>query len=147
MSRHGTVREIWAGEERAFRLALGQLRELQEVCTLPADKLVSGPLATLRRLENGDWRVQDVIHTIRLGLVGGGISDREAVQLVKRQIEDLDQSLLEQVPLACKILLHSLSAMPGEPMGKSDAAEESAPTMEASPSPSLPPSRPDAQSE
>jgi hypothetical protein len=145
VSRHGTIRLIFAGDERPFRLAYKQLRELQELCTLPGDKIVSGPLAIASRLGEGTWRLQDVREAIRLGLVGGGMKDGEATALVKRQIEDSEESLLDHVALARAVLFAALMGARDDPAGKSDAAEASAPAM-AIPSPSPPSFGPDAQS-
>lgn len=135
MSRHGTIRLVWGGDERPFRLSFKELRELQELCTLPTDKLVSGPLSIATRLGEGTWRVQDIRETLRLGLVGGGMPSNEATRLVIRHVEEYDTPLAEHALHARAIIFAALMGAREDPAGKSDAAEESAPTATPSLSP------------
>ena len=53
MSRDASISFDWAGDERRFRLAIGQLRELQEKCS-------DGPMEIMSRLQGGTWRIDDV---------------------------------------------------------------------------------------
>ena len=71
------------------------LIELQE-------KLGEGPLVTFRRLYGGTWRVDDIRHVLRLGLVGGGTTPAEANKLMTRYFER--SPLAEHAPLALSIL-------------------------------------------
>lgn len=66
----------WPGGEHDFALPLGQLRALQ-------DATDSGPEEIFNRLRLGNWRVNDLMDTIRLGLVGSGEMDKkEASRIV-----------------------------------------------------------------
>lgn len=72
---------IWAGGEHPFALSIGRLRALQKACD-------AGPEQILQRMRAGDWRVDDIIETLRLGLVGGGYEpERDAGPLVIRMAE------------------------------------------------------------
>lgn len=110
MSRSGAITFDWADGAHTFRLAIGQLRELQEKCD-------AGPQVLLRRLSDGSWRVDDVRETIRLGLVGGGAAPTRALDLVRVYVDD--RPLLENVGPAQAILMAALVGAPdGEAPGK-----------------------------
>jgi len=78
--RDGSVEFEWAGSARLFRLGWGELIALQEHCD-------AGPYHILARIGAGGWRVRDLLHTIRLGLIGGGCSAPEARALVTEHVE------------------------------------------------------------
>lgn len=82
MSRDGSVKLDFAGEERTFRLAYGELRELQEVCD-------AGPLHIFTALHKGSWEVRYVREVIRIGLIGGGMTPAAALDLTRRYVEQL----------------------------------------------------------
>lgn len=125
MSRSADVTLAWADGEYKFRLAIGQLRELQEKCD-------AGPQTILTRLAAGSWRVDDIRETIRLGLIGGGLKPSEALTLVQRYVDD--RPLGESVQTAQAIVLVAVFGAPDEPTpGKAAAAKAEA--TESSPSP------------
>lgn len=55
----------WLGGEHEFALRLGELRALQGNCD-------AGPEEVFNRLHTGQWRVDDIVEPIRLGLIGSG---------------------------------------------------------------------------
>jgi len=55
----------WVGGEHQFVLNLGELRALQKNCD-------AGPEEIFNRMRVGTWRVDDLVETIRLGLIGSG---------------------------------------------------------------------------
>jgi hypothetical protein len=127
MSRDGSISLTWGDGEHRFRLAIGQLRELQEKCD-------AGPAEIAGRLTDGRWRVNDVREAVRLGLIGGGMVPAEAYRLTARYVDE--RPLLESVPVAQAVLMAALVGAPEEPVGKAEAAEaETGATMSASPSP------------
>lgn len=71
----------WAGGEHEFALPIELLRALQDKCD-------AGPAWVLARLGSGQWMVDDVVATIRLGLEGGGMDKERARKLVKQHVED-----------------------------------------------------------
>lgn len=139
--RDGRLREIiFADGEYDFRLAWGQLVELQELCN-------AGPYVILNRLQNGEWRVEDIAEVIRLGLLGADdtMKPTTASTLVKRYVKD--RPPLENLFLATVILQAGLMGAPEEPVGEQKAASPENPLktsqMEKS---DLPPSMEPARS-
>jgi hypothetical protein len=126
MSRHGDVTLAWADGEYTFRLAIAQLRELQEKCD-------AGPLELYRRMFSGKWRLDDVRETIRLGLIGGGqVPPAAALKLVIRYVDD--RPLMESVDVARVVLGVILLPIEDDPLKKADPAGE-AKSQQNSPSP------------
>lgn len=76
MSRTAKVRLVF-DEPRDFRLGISQLEELQE-------RTDAGPEELYQRLGGGQWRVADIQHTLRLGLIGAGETVGGAALLVER---------------------------------------------------------------
>ncbi len=130
MSRDGSITLAWGDGEHRFRLAIGQLRELQEKCD-------AGPAEIVSRLSEGRWRVNDVRETIRLGLVGGGLAPATAHALTVRYVDE--RPWLESVQPAQAVLMAALVGVPDEPVGSSPgkeaAAEAASEATVASPSP------------
>lgn len=111
MSRDAKVDLDWADGHYDFRLAWGQLIELQERCD-------AGPFVILDRLTRGSWRVQDISHVIRLGLIGGGTEPAKALKLVRDYVEA--RPPLENVMLARGILMVAVQGVPDEAPGEAD---------------------------
>lgn len=102
---------VWAGGEHPFELRLGELRALQQHCD-------AGPPWVLRRLQSGQWHVDDVVQPIRLGLIGGGMAEPEARKLVDRHVVT---PLGNFVLLAVAILTPSLFGEADDPVGEAAA--------------------------
>ncbi len=137
MSRSGEVTVTWAGEERLFRLALGQWRKIQEKCDVGPEELLGrlarsvmvrakgqgiAPSAALTLAPPAPWRVDDVREPILQGLLGTGLELNAAHRLVAEWVDD--RPLFEALPLALAIVLGALTAPedekpPGEPQGGS----------------------------
>ena len=140
MSRDGSCSFDWADGEHRFRIGLGEARELQE-------KTGCGPYFLQARMASGDWRVDDVRETIRLGLIGGGMEPIKALALVKAYVDERPLSL-SNLPCARSILMAGFTAAPdGEKPGKRGAARarSNPPNSQTDGSP-LPPSTEPAQS-
>ena len=149
MSTH--VEIPFGGKKRPFRLALGELQELQGVCNVGPStilgRLVSyqPQAATFKRPQpdaydlgasdpdfiadfntysilrsiGGDWRVEEVRETIRLGLIGAGMTSTDAFILVSTYVDQTDKHpLTDNVGIAATILVHALTAPVGEDVGK-----------------------------
>lgn len=71
--------------------------------------------AMLRQI-GGDWRVDDVRETIRLGLIGGGLTPSDAFLLVATYVDK--RPMNENVGTAASILLHAVVGDPDDPVGK-----------------------------
>jgi hypothetical protein len=138
MSRSGEVTLFWGGEDRAFRLAIKDLEKLQERCGERGPKRIHDDLVT------GEWRVRDVVETIRLGLIGGGLEPSKADRLVRDYVEE--RPLGENILISVAILQGAIvgpvidqdakgPAPPGEDLAASEKPSTSPPSTEpASPS-------------
>lgn len=82
---------------------------------------------SILRAIGGDWRVEDVRETIRLGLIGAGASSTDAFVTVSRYVDQIDRfALVDNVGIAAAILHHALTAPEGEPAGKPPAGKTEA---------------------
>lgn len=125
VSADGSITQLWADGEYRFRLPIGQLRELQ-------NKTEVGPPELFYRLGSSTWRVDDVRETIRLGLIGGGLSPTAALVLVIQYVDA--RPLMENVSIATKIIGAALVGDPSDqPRGKGSSEEAQASSGSASP--------------
>jgi hypothetical protein len=91
MSRNGSIDLDFADGTYTFRLAIGQLRELQETVNKTRIKLgapLIGPASLYNLLVSRDAWMHEVREVMRLGLIGGGTKPVEAVDLVRRYVEE-----------------------------------------------------------
>lgn len=109
-NRNGRIELEFADGTYGFRLAIGELEELQE-------KTGVGPYALLRRLLANDWRVEDVTQTIRLGLIGDGVKPGDALKLVQRYVEQRSDWVSNSM-IAQAIVSAALIGAPEEAPGK-----------------------------
>lgn len=111
--------QTWPGGEHPFRLAIAQLEALQQ-------KTDAGPEWLLMKLQTGQWLATEVFEVLRLGLIGGGMADAEAVRAVR---DAFDRSPLVdfKVP-ALNALLAALYGPQDDPAGKPSPAGETTPT-------------------
>lgn len=101
----GRITLDWGDGEHIFRLAMKQLSELQ-------DKTDAGPEMLYRRIADGQWKVADLRETIRLGLIGGGMDEVEAIKLVRRYFDD--SGLIKHKATAAAIILAALMGPPDD---------------------------------
>ncbi|MBU0642405.1 MAG: gene transfer agent family protein [Alphaproteobacteria bacterium] len=112
----------WIGGEHEFALRLGELRALQDKCD-------AGPEEVFNRLRLGTWRVDDILETIRLGLIGGGLEKAEA----RKVINTVEGNPLVQFKLvAITILADALIGVEDDPVGE-PRGEVASPENGASP--------------
>lgn len=114
-SRDGSLELDWADGTYTFRLAWGELIKLQEECD-------AGPFEVLIRLSNNKWKVQEISHVMRLGLIGGGLEPAKALTMVRNYVET--RPPLENLTFARGILGIALQGVPDEKPGEADAAPE-----------------------
>ena len=114
MSRDAKIELAWADGDYTFRLAWGQLAELQE-------KTDCGPYVVLQRLMDGTWFTTDISNVIRLGLIGGGAEPSKALGLVRAYVED--RPPVENVPIAQAILYAACMGAQDDKLGESVAPE------------------------
>lgn len=116
----------WGDGEHVFKLALAQVRELQERCK-------AGPAEIAERLQSSRWFVDDIRETLRLGLIGGGKTPVEALTLVKRYVDE--RPLAENIIVANVLIMSVLYGVADDPVGKKEEAEGAATETAVSPSP------------
>lgn len=88
-------------------LRIGELMALQEL-------LGVGPQLVAQRLLTQAWLVQDLRHVIRLGLIGGGMRQDEALAVVERNV--VEGHLADYAALAAEVLLAALHGVEDEPL-------------------------------
>lgn len=118
----GTITLAWGDDEYPFRLAIGELQELER-------KTDAGPLELYDRLIARKWHVADLREIHRNGLIGGGMAPPDAMKLVRRYVDE--RPLMESVSTAQAILL---SALLGPPDDSKKAEAEDGPKTSPSPS-------------
>lgn len=137
----GSYRAPFGDGLYVFRLDVDGLRELQE-------KTDAGPAYLLRRIAVGEWRVDDLRETLRIGLVRGGLDPVRALVLIARYFDDAPKG--RHVGLASLILSAAIFEpeelkTPGKDRPKrkrrTSAADSASATLsdQAPPSDSLPP--------
>lgn len=109
MSRSGITRLDFGPCEQTFRLAFGELVELQEVTG-------KGPHRIQEDLISKDWAPKDITETLRIGLIGGGLEPIDALALVRRYCHEVADWLNNQ-NRAFIILSNALQSeeAPGKP--------------------------------
>lgn len=139
MSRSGDITLSFGGEERTFRLAIGQWRKIQEKCDAGPGEILarlSPVFAAAQRglkLEQmvelgylGAWRVDDVREVILQGRLGAGAPINEVTKEVRDWVDE--RPLLEPLAIAYRIVLASMIGAEDEKaMGESPAAAEGSP--------------------
>ena len=126
MTRSADIDLDWADGRYRFRLGFAQLRELQE-------KTGFGVFRSLRRAIEGDWGVDEISQTLRLGLIGGGMPPVDALRLTRLYVEARPPA--ESTEHALAVLMAAVHGVPDEPLGKGAAP---ATATETSPSNSPP---------
>lgn len=124
MSRDAQITLPWADGDYVFRLGWGELELLQEACD-------AGPYVVLNRLFDESWKMGDISHTIRLGLIGGGKAPVDALKLVRQWVEA--RPPMENIMFAKGILQAALMGAPEEKVGESEAANHEGSPLTTSP--------------
>lgn len=139
--------EMFGGEERAFRVLLGELRAIQQACdcgpAVVGQRLArcaqvkqENPQASvyqLLALGLGEWRVEDVREPILQGLIGGGLSPNDATRLVREHLDGRGfKGLVENVELALLCIAAGLQDDEDDPaVGEPQAGEAPSPNSPA----------------
>ncbi|TMV35872.1 gene transfer agent family protein, partial [Thioclava sp. BHET1] len=123
--RRMTARSLnWIGGEHQVALNIGELRALQEVCN-------AGPEEVFNRLRRGDWRIDDLIEVLRLGLIGGGAMTAEAAGVFVTGLMAKHPLVAFKLP-AIEILARALLGVGDDPVGKLEGGDQSPPANGAS---------------
>lgn len=113
MSRDGSCELAFNGRRTMFKLAWRELMKIQEACD-------AGPYVVLDRLLSGRWRLQDISEVIKWGLIGAGMPQAEALDLVESEVEG--RRPLENLVIAQTVLGAGLVGAPEEDVGKKSEA-------------------------
>ena len=119
MSRTAKIELDFGDGSHVFRLALGELEELQEKCD-------AGPPLILNRIGGDQWRTADVRETIRLGLIGGGMEPLKALALVQRYVDERPD-WMRNAQVAYGVLAAALVGAEDEPLEKPQGETETPP--------------------
>ncbi|MGG7534682.1 gene transfer agent family protein [Rhizobium sp. 12,4] len=76
----GAEQIVWPGGEHSFRLGIGELRAIEQ-------RSDAGCAVVLMRLLSSQFKIDDVIQPIRLGLIGGGMRDTDAQKVLDSALE------------------------------------------------------------
>lgn len=113
MSRKAEVTlHCWDGEYN-FRLRITELITLQEKCD-------AGPAFIGNRLATNEWKVQDIRETLRLGLIGAGTKQDDALKLITEHVDNVP--LADNVGNAYLVILAAVVGADDEPVGEQQAA-------------------------
>lgn len=113
MSANGTRTIIWSNGEDQFCLAkIGLLLDLEAKCNAPIGVIFG-------RLGSGNFSVNDIRETIRLGLMGGGRTPAQAMDIVKIHVDG--NPLASSVLTAYAIIEAVMVGVPDDPVGKEKA--------------------------
>lgn len=94
----------WADGEYSFALKGKQIEELQVLSK-------TGFGAIYRRVMAGDWHYEDIYHTIRLGLMGGGMGAVEAKRMCDLYVDGVSLAAGPNSPLIVAQALLGISVM------------------------------------
>ena len=123
---------VWAGGEHYFLFDIGHLRALEK-------SLDAGVAPILLRLLNGTWGVNDVLETLRLGMQGGGMLEKDALRAIESAYPS--SNLYELSVTAARILTMFVAW----PTGKGEDEPKDDPSGEAKAASSSETARPDGQ--
>lgn len=127
MSRNGSIDLDFGDGTYTFRLAIGQLRELQESINKARVKLgatLIGPGTLYNLIASRDAWPHEIRDVMRLGLIGGGMKPADALDLVRRYVEE--RPIAETSVHALLVLGAALFGTPEEDLdeGKENPASQ-----------------------
>lgn len=112
MSAVGTRVIDWHGGRQEFCLAaVGSVLALEDACK-------AGIATIYQRLASGSWYLQDVRETIRLSLIGAGLSAKDAEAACIAHVDRHPGGLGPNVLTAMAILEAVIIGVPDDPVGK-----------------------------
>lgn len=114
---------IWAGGEHRFRLGIGELRAIEQACD-------AGVSVVLLRLLGSQWKLDDVLAPIRLGLLGGGMPDTEVRATMERvtSINSPFELAVNAAEILKRFIMWETDDAPGEQEAGADQNQTRSPT-------------------
>ncbi|MBR0695946.1 gene transfer agent family protein [Bradyrhizobium lablabi] len=118
MSAPGTRSIIWANGEDQFCLSkVGLILDLEAKCE-------AAIAVIFKRIANKDFYLNDLRETIRLGLIGGGMTPKEAIAAVNLHVDENPHGLAPSALVAYAVLEAVLVGVPDDPVGKAKPAAD-----------------------
>ena len=117
---------IWSAGEHEFRLAIGELRAIEQQSN-------AGVAVILRRLMTGDWYIDDIAGVLRLGLVGAGMPQNDAKRVIERAmaIASPYELAVTATDVLRRFILFEGADQPGEPQAGAGQTESPSQTDSA----------------
>lgn len=112
----GSETIVWRGGEHDFRLGIGELRAIEQ-------RSDAGVAVVLMRLIAQQWKIDDVINPIRLGLTGAGMTEADAKRLIDRALDTASPYALAVT--AAEIMRRFIMWETDDVPGENQAGEES----------------------
>lgn len=110
---------VWPGGEHPFRLGIGELRAIEQRCD-------AGCFVVMMRLLSSQCKIDDVLAPIRIGLVGGGMAERDAQRLLDNVLAETASPYSLTVTAATilqKFLMWDGDDTPGKPKAGTETAD------------------------
>lgn len=147
MSGTGEAREDFAGEERDFRIRLGEIRRIEGKCGARVGEIAQRLARAVSVMNQAGGNLvealaagieiaaDDVHETLYQGLVGGGMKPDQASKLLRMEIGDRGlRGLVDNVGVALMVLV-ATQRVPEEALGEGEAKSKAATTVAPSTSP------------
>jgi Phage tail tube protein, GTA-gp10 len=117
MAINGEVELTWGDGEHKFNIAkLKCILELEDKCGV-------GVAEIYQRISTGKWKYNDIRETLRLGLIGAGMTPDKALRLINRYCDD--RPWTESLLTAQAVLIGAMVGVPGDDFEKKTAADRS----------------------
>ena len=123
MAANGEIELTWADGDYKFNVA--KIKSALEL----EDKCGAGVAEIFTRIKDGRWHINDVRETLRIGLIGGGMTPDKALLLVQRYCDE--RPWAESLQPALLVLMAAMLGVPGDEAGKkakTERATESQPS-------------------
>jgi hypothetical protein len=131
MSTASALSLLWGDEEHVFDLGIDQWRRIDQRCGIGPGEVYQRLYLVAMALEKGlslgqaaaagmigHWRIDDMREVILQGLIGGGRTELEAADLVRRRV-DAGRDFRRNLALAYAIVKHGLADFEDAPPGES----------------------------
>ena len=112
----GAENIVWAGGEHRFRLGIGELRAIEQASD-------AGVAVVFMRLIGQQWKIDDVLGPIRLGLMGAGMTESEAKATLNRvaALESPYGLAVTAAEILRRFIMWTAEDAPGEPIAGTES--------------------------
>ena len=110
----------WPGGEHEFRLGIGELRAIEQ-------RSDAGVAVVMMRLIGQQWKIDDVVNPIRLGLIGAGMPERDAQKALESAMDVASPYALAitAAEVLRRFIMWETDDQTGDPPGESEAGTAS----------------------